>query len=243
MLLWLGCKCCSPGIEVYLKKTDLIAIYCIKPNCTLNLSEDITICCSILEFSHECVMWFKKAKIQSFKTLTQIHWYFETDKNFCTKLSFKSYERWLNNDLHFLFQKDEMWQEIAVKHRNSTSPWIMHQRHGDQEIITVMIKQSIIKKASSAVNAVLTLMGIYYMAMLQYPSNCSAALLYKQGQVLQDEVHSKVFLTRQGKFSKTLFWKKIFFVIILFFKMKPVKLHTSVFDTKYKKLIDTCKID
>lgn len=84
-----------------------------------------------------------------------------------------------------------MWQEIAAKHKNLTSPWIMYQRHGDQEIITVMIKQSIVKKASSAVNAVLALMGIYYMAMLPYPSNCSAALLYLQGQVLQDEVHSK----------------------------------------------------
>ncbi|XP_052097325.1 uncharacterized protein LOC127732296 [Mytilus californianus] len=90
-----------------------------------------------------------------------------------------------------IVKKDEMWQEIAAKHKNSTSPWIMYQRHGDQEIITVMIKQSMIKKASSAVNAVLALMGIYYMAMLPYPSNCSAALLYIQGQVLLDEVHSK----------------------------------------------------
>ncbi|CAC5426615.1 unnamed protein product [Mytilus coruscus] len=90
-----------------------------------------------------------------------------------------------------IVKKDEMWQEITAKHKNSTSPWIMYQRHGDQEIITVMIKQSIIKKASSAVNAVLALMGIYYMAMLPYPSNCSAALLYIQGQVLLDEVHRK----------------------------------------------------
>ena len=77
------------------------------------------------------------------------------------------------------------------KHKNMVHPWILYQKNKTDELITLMCKHIVVCKAKSAVEAILGLMGIYYSVCLEYPSQCTGALLYVQKEVLGDVLHKK----------------------------------------------------
>ena len=67
----------------------------------------------------------------------------------------------------------------------------MFQKFGSEDLITLMIRCNVICKVEKPQMAILALMGIYYMAQLPYPSQCSLALLFTQSEVLKDKGHEE----------------------------------------------------
>jgi hypothetical protein len=71
------------------------------------------------------------------------------------------------------------------------TPYLLFQRYGDEELLTLMVRQVVIMKVRSAREGLLALFGLYYMAMMPYPPGCNIAMLYVQHAVLGDDVHEQ----------------------------------------------------
>ncbi|KAK3106861.1 hypothetical protein FSP39_001593 [Pinctada imbricata] len=54
-----------------------------------------------------------------------------------------------------------------------------------------MVRDKVLYKAESMVDAILMVMGLYYCCSMPYPTSLNAAMLYIQKEVLEDDIHSK----------------------------------------------------
>ena len=92
------------------------------------------------------------------------------------------------------------------KQRTFFTLWSMFQKFGSEDLITLMIRCNVICKVEKPQMAILALMGIYYIAQLPYPSQCSLALLFTQSEVLKDKGHEEdlPFMRKATKVSEKI---------------------------------------
>lgn len=103
-------------------------------------------------------------------------------------------EFWSNKYLYFYdviqFQSSEMWSEVAQNHKGTSGPWILHNTIGSNTSTTLMEREDAIFKCKDAEEAILALLGLYYLGSLPYPPQITGPLLLLQHLVLEDKVHS-----------------------------------------------------
>ena len=88
-------------------------------------------------------------------------------------------------------------------HKNINTPWILHNRVGNEASILVMYKETVVGKAEDALTAMLAVLGLYYCSETAYPQHLNGALLFIHSEILKDNVHEKD-LTILKKFTKEL---------------------------------------
>ncbi|KAK3104748.1 hypothetical protein FSP39_009264, partial [Pinctada imbricata] len=83
-----------------------------------------------------------------------------------------------------IVKKDEALVEASSLHRNLPQPYVIHNRLGEKVVIVVMVRDKVLYKAESMVDAILMVMGVYYCCSMPYPTSLNAAML-------EDDIHSK----------------------------------------------------
>ena len=58
-----------------------------------------------------------------------------------------------------------------------------------------MQQDQVIAKVKTATEALLSLMGVYYFCLINYPQQANGALLFNQERVLRDSIHPKHKIT------------------------------------------------
>uniref|UniRef100_K1P1T5 Uncharacterized protein n=1 Tax=Magallana gigas TaxID=29159 RepID=K1P1T5_MAGGI len=94
---------------------------------------------------------------------------------------------------HFLVhvvKSSETWTDVAQAHKTTSGVWILHNTIGDKTATLLMERDNVLSKCTGAEEAILAMLGYYYLGILPYPAQVTGPLLLLQDLVLEDKIHS-----------------------------------------------------